>query len=200
MSPSWCDNGLSEEFYILATVPLASVNRPKKDDTEHLRVHSCCWQTRSEAQLVHSCPPWPDLILTFPKQFLEPCYSWPQVWEKRWGKGFSWPPGAGPALSLILGPRAPPLPFPLPRTCFSSLSPCCSCSHSPGDPWEQKWRSIPRKHWPTPVPLLCVGPRKVACLVVMDKMGEKAPGGRREIQVELGPWACPDGKGWALEL
>ena len=29
----------------------------------------------------------------------------------------------------------------------------------------------------------------------MDKMGEKAPGGRREIQVELGPWACPDGKG-----
>ena len=89
MSPSWYNNGLSEEFYILATVPLASVNRPKKDDTEHLRVHSCCWQTRSEAQLVHSCPPWPDLILTFPKLFLEPCYSWPQVWEKSYYGGFS---------------------------------------------------------------------------------------------------------------
>lgn len=75
VSPPWCDNGLSEEFYILVTVPLARMTSPKRDDTEHLRVGSCCWQTRSEAQLVHSCPPWPDLILTFCKLLSEPCCS-----------------------------------------------------------------------------------------------------------------------------
>ena len=35
----------------------------------------------------------------------------------------------------------------------------------------------------------------VAFVVVMDKMGKEAPWGRREIQVELGPWACPSLKG-----
>ena len=52
--------GLGEEFYILVTFPLARMTSPKRDDTEHLRVDSCCWQTRSEVQLVCSCPPWPD--------------------------------------------------------------------------------------------------------------------------------------------
>ena len=51
-----------------------------------------------------------------------------------------------------------------------------------------------------PVPWLCVAPQRVACLVMMDKMEEKVPGGRKVIQVELGPCACPDGKGWTLEL
>ena len=51
-----------------------------------------------------------------------------------------------------------------------------------------------------PVPWLCVAPWRVTCLVMMEKMGEKVPTERRGIQVELGPWAYPDGKGWALEL
>ena len=41
VSPSWGDNGLSEEFYILITVPLAGMTSPKRDDTERLRVDSC---------------------------------------------------------------------------------------------------------------------------------------------------------------
>ena len=57
-----------------------------------------------------------------------------------------------------------------------------------------------RKYWPMPVPWLCVAPWRVTCLVMMEKMGEKVPTERRGIQVELGPWAYPDGKGWALEL
>ena len=89
MSPSWCDNGLSEAFYILAKVPLTGMTSPKRDDPDHLRVGSCCWQTRSEAQLVHTCPPWPDLILTFPKLLLELGTLGPRGWERRWGKGFS---------------------------------------------------------------------------------------------------------------
>ena len=45
----------------------------------------------------------------------------------------------------------------------------------------------------------------IALVVVMgiwedDEMGKEAPRGRREIQVELRPWACPGLKGWALEL
>ena len=33
---------------------------------------------------------------------------------------------------------------------------------------------------------------------MMDEMGKKAPRERRGIQVDLGPWACLGGKGWAL--
>ena len=87
VSPSWYNNGLSEEFYILAKVPLTGMTSPKRDDTDHLTVDSHCWQTRSEAQRVYSCPLWPDLILTFPKLLLKPCYSWPQRMREEMGEG-----------------------------------------------------------------------------------------------------------------
>ena len=121
MSPSWCDNGLSEAFYILAKVPLTGMTSPKRDDTDHLTVDSCCWQTRSEAQLVHSCPLWPDLILTFPELLLKPCYSWPQRMREEMGEGLlltsrswaspnpcPWTKSTPPPLFLCLGHASPP--------------------------------------------------------------------------------------------
>lgn len=50
-----------------------------------------CWQARSEAWLVRSCPPWPDLILTFPKLLSEPYYSWPQRMGEEIGEGLLLP-------------------------------------------------------------------------------------------------------------
>lgn len=46
-----------------------------------------------------------------------------------------------------------------------------------------------------PAPWSCVALWRMACLVVMDEMGETAPGARRGMQVhqELqGPWGCLD--------
>ena len=58
--------------------------------------------------------------------------------------------------------------------------------------------SILRKPSPIPAPWLCVLHQQIAFVVMMDEMGKKAPRERRGIQVDLGPWACLGGKGWAL--
>lgn len=95
MSPSWGDNGLSEEFYILVTVPLAGMTSPKRDDTEHLRIDPCAGRAgRRPGWSGASCPPWPDLILTFPKLLSEPTALGPRGWERRLGK-------ASPALQEL---------------------------------------------------------------------------------------------------
>ena len=69
---------LREEFYILVTLHLAGMISPKGDDTEHLRVDSCCWQTRSEVQLVSSCPTWPGLTPLSLNCFWSPAALFPR--------------------------------------------------------------------------------------------------------------------------